>query len=126
MKQEPIVALLGRRDEPTDGVADYCAWLGGVWQFGYVSRRSNGLVSRLCVGLIAMVDSPMRQPDLTDEERAQAVATLRAFARPDRPQGARDWAHRLRFRELSGERLSEYQRNAWREALHSVSESDSP
>jgi glycosyltransferase involved in cell wall biosynthesis len=25
-----IVALLGRRDEPTDGVADYCEWLGRV------------------------------------------------------------------------------------------------
>jgi hypothetical protein len=36
MKQEPIVALLGRRDEPTDGVADYCAWLGGaLGEFGY-------------------------------------------------------------------------------------------
>ena len=36
MKPEPIVALLGRRDEPTDGVADYCAWLGGaLGEFGY-------------------------------------------------------------------------------------------
>ena len=25
-----IVALVGRRDEPTDGVRDYCAWLGGA------------------------------------------------------------------------------------------------
>jgi glycosyltransferase involved in cell wall biosynthesis len=30
------IALLGRRDEPTDGVADYCAWLGGAAaQYGY-------------------------------------------------------------------------------------------
>ena len=30
------IALLGRRDEPTDGVADYCAWLGGAAaQWGY-------------------------------------------------------------------------------------------
>jgi glycosyltransferase involved in cell wall biosynthesis len=36
MKPEPIVALLGRRDEPTDGVADYCSWLGGaLGEFGY-------------------------------------------------------------------------------------------
>jgi glycosyltransferase involved in cell wall biosynthesis len=36
MSAEPIVALVGRRDEPTDGVADYCAWLGGaVGDFGY-------------------------------------------------------------------------------------------
>jgi glycosyltransferase involved in cell wall biosynthesis len=36
MSVEPIVALVGRRDEPTDGVADYCAWLGGsVGEFGY-------------------------------------------------------------------------------------------
>ena len=36
MSAEPIVALVGRRDEPTDGVADYCSWLGGaVGEFGY-------------------------------------------------------------------------------------------
>jgi len=29
MSAERIIALLGRRDEPTDGVADYCDWLGG-------------------------------------------------------------------------------------------------
>jgi len=28
MSAERIVALLGRRDKPTDGVADYCTWLG--------------------------------------------------------------------------------------------------
>jgi glycosyltransferase involved in cell wall biosynthesis len=36
MNAEPIAALVGRRDEPTDGVADYCAWLGGaLGEFGY-------------------------------------------------------------------------------------------
>jgi glycosyltransferase involved in cell wall biosynthesis len=36
MSAEPIVALVGRRDEPTDGVADYCAWLGGaLGEYGY-------------------------------------------------------------------------------------------
>jgi glycosyltransferase involved in cell wall biosynthesis len=30
MSTERIVALVGQRDEPTDGVADYCAWLGGA------------------------------------------------------------------------------------------------
>lgn len=36
MSAEPIVALVGRRDEPTDGVADYCEWLGkGVAEFDY-------------------------------------------------------------------------------------------
>jgi glycosyltransferase involved in cell wall biosynthesis len=36
MSAEPIMALLGWRDEPTDGVADYCEWLGGaVGEFGY-------------------------------------------------------------------------------------------
>jgi hypothetical protein len=70
----------------------------------------------------------MKPKPMTDEERAAAVETLRAFARPGRPQGARDWAHKLRFRELSGERLSRYQRDAWREALrgHSAEESDTP
>jgi glycosyltransferase involved in cell wall biosynthesis len=36
MSAKDIVALVGRRDEPTDGVADYCAWLGGaIREFGY-------------------------------------------------------------------------------------------
>jgi glycosyltransferase involved in cell wall biosynthesis len=36
MSTERIVALVGRRDEPTDGVADYCAWLGeAVGSYGY-------------------------------------------------------------------------------------------
>jgi glycosyltransferase involved in cell wall biosynthesis len=31
-----IIALVGRRDEPTDGVADYCDWLGGsLTGYGY-------------------------------------------------------------------------------------------
>jgi glycosyltransferase involved in cell wall biosynthesis len=30
MSTERIVALVGQRDVPTDGVADYCAWLGGA------------------------------------------------------------------------------------------------
>jgi glycosyltransferase involved in cell wall biosynthesis len=30
MSAETIVALVGRRDEPTDGVADYCEWLGSA------------------------------------------------------------------------------------------------
>jgi glycosyltransferase involved in cell wall biosynthesis len=36
MSAKRIVALMGRRDEPTDGVADYCAWLGGtIGRYGY-------------------------------------------------------------------------------------------
>jgi glycosyltransferase involved in cell wall biosynthesis len=36
MNAEPIVALVGRRDEPTDGVTDYCTWLGSaIGEFGY-------------------------------------------------------------------------------------------
>jgi len=36
MSAERIRALVDRRDEPTDGVADYCAWLGGnLGEFGY-------------------------------------------------------------------------------------------
>jgi glycosyltransferase involved in cell wall biosynthesis len=30
MNPQRIVALLGRRDEPTDGAADYCKWLGAA------------------------------------------------------------------------------------------------
>lgn len=32
MSAQRIVAVLGRRDEPTDGVADYCSWLGAALQ----------------------------------------------------------------------------------------------
>ena len=36
MSAEPLIALVGRRDQPTDGVADYCEWLGGATgDFGY-------------------------------------------------------------------------------------------
>jgi glycosyltransferase involved in cell wall biosynthesis len=36
MSAERIIALVGRRDEPTDGVADYCDWLGGsLARYGY-------------------------------------------------------------------------------------------
>jgi glycosyltransferase involved in cell wall biosynthesis len=36
MSAQRIIALVGRRDEPTDGVADYCEWLGGALAgYGY-------------------------------------------------------------------------------------------
>lgn len=36
MSAERIIALVGRRDEPTDGVADYCDWLGrSLGNYGY-------------------------------------------------------------------------------------------
>ena len=39
-KPQRWIALFGRRDELTDGVADYCAWLG----------PGKVLVYALCVG----------------------------------------------------------------------------
>jgi len=67
----------------------------------------------------------MKTKRMSDDEQANAVATLRAFVRPAQSLGPLDWARKLRFRELSGERLSRYQRDAWREALrHSPEESD--
>src|SRR5262249_62365341 len=30
MSDERVIALLGRRDEPTDAVEDYCRYLGGA------------------------------------------------------------------------------------------------
>lgn len=70
----------------------------------------------------------MKRPTITSEQQAQAVEALRALAHT-KLQGSRDWANRLRFRELSGERLTPYQRDAWRVALgavHSAEESDTP
>ena len=41
MSLERIVALLGRRDEPTDGVDDYCSWLGAA-RHSIERRNSRG------------------------------------------------------------------------------------
>jgi glycosyltransferase involved in cell wall biosynthesis len=42
MSAERIVALVGRRDEPTDGVADYCEWLGqALEQRGYAMETAR-------------------------------------------------------------------------------------
>jgi len=57
-------------------------------------------------------------PPMSDEERARAVAVLKGFQRPG-PTDARDWARVLRRREMAGERLTLYQRDAWRVALNS-------
>jgi hypothetical protein len=57
-----------------------------------------------------------RQAPVTEEDRERAVAILRSFRRPDK-QDPKAWARRLRFRELSGERLSLFQRQCWREVL---------
>lgn len=49
-----------------------------------------------------------------DKQRvSQVIATL---TKPE-PQPAKAWAERLRAREVALERLTEYQRKAWREAL---------
>jgi glycosyltransferase involved in cell wall biosynthesis len=42
MNAKRVVALLGQRDEPTDGVADYCEWLGqamGAQGFAFETYR---------------------------------------------------------------------------------------
>lgn len=54
---------------------------------------------------------------LSAEERAHALNVLGSWT-PQAPTDAREWARRLRLRELQGERLSRYQREAWREAIH--------
>jgi hypothetical protein len=63
-----------------------------------------------------------RETPVTPEERERALVILRAFERPTR-QDAKQWARRLRYRELCGERLSKYQRDAWRVALRYEQES---
>lgn len=62
---------------------------------------------------------------MTDSECMTALETLRGFEKPTE-RDPLAWARRLRFRELSYERLTPYQRNAWREALHSVEKPDTP
>jgi hypothetical protein len=75
----------------------------------------------LCRHHITPSSGPRRKP-LSDEERARAVEVLRAFNRPC-PQDPKDWARKLRAREMAGERLTLFQRQCWREALaHDSSE----
>lgn len=57
-----------------------------------------------------------RYAPVTPEERERALAILATVRRPEK-QDPKAWAHRLRARELAGERLTLFQRNAWREAL---------
>jgi hypothetical protein len=66
------------------------------------------------------------KPGESDEEtRLQAVTVLRSIKGNERDADPKAWARRLRYRELCGERLSSYQRNAWREAL-GLTPKDSP
>ena len=58
----------------------------------------------------------MQSPVMTPEDRQRALDVLKSFRRPP-GQHPQDWARQLRFRELSGERLTAFQRHAWRAAL---------
>jgi hypothetical protein len=70
------------------------------------------------------VTAKERYAPVTKEERIQALEILRSVRRPER-QDPKEWARHLRARELAGERMTLYQRNAWREALRvSPSETD--
>lgn len=72
------------------------------------------------------VTAKERNAPVTPEERERALAILATFRRPER-EDRHAWARRLRLRELAGERLTRYQRDAWREALGtSGNEADSP
>lgn len=58
-------------------------------------------------------------PSANPEFRAQALEALRhlgtTFGRPKNPKR---WAYRLKDREERGDSLTQFQRDAWREALH--------
>lgn len=66
----------------------------------------------------------------TEEERKAALAILHAFKRPEKRYDPHAVWRELKAREMRGERLTSYQRNAWREVLgdtpHSEPESDTP
>jgi hypothetical protein len=48
----------------------------------------------------------------------QIAAKVRdAFKRPLEPADPKAWARRLRDREIAGEKLSKFQRDAWRDAI---------
>jgi hypothetical protein len=58
-----------------------------------------------------------RQDEHEPADRETALAALASFKRPEVSSDPRAWARRLRQRELMGERLTLYQRDAWRVAL---------
>jgi hypothetical protein len=72
-------------------------------------------------------DDPSRPFPRARETRAQApnaqaVAILRNF-QPSKASDPKAWARRLRAREIACERLSIFQRAAWREALREAPDS---
>jgi hypothetical protein len=71
----------------------------------------------MCRRFVNPSRSPRFKP-LSEEEQQHALGILGSIQRPG-PQDARAWARRLRARELAGERLTRYQRSAWREAINS-------
>ena len=77
----------------------------------------------LCRTHVRMVNAARtsRIAPQTQEEREHALAVLASFRRPG-AQHSKDWARKLRLRELSGERLSRFQRECWRTALGSAGE----
>jgi hypothetical protein len=69
---------------------------------------------RLCLAAPSVFDAPR----LTDQRRAdpEVVREVMSAINPVR-RDPRDWARALRDRENAGEKLTPFQRSAWREAL---------
>jgi len=59
----------------------------------------------------------MLAPPKTDVVSPEVIAATRASFKPVRNTGNKDWAHALKAREESGERLTLEQREMWRGAL---------
>jgi hypothetical protein len=103
------------------GRGRYCRWHGGrdPHEWPAITEELNRHITDTARQR-AFDDGQIKPALLTRQERPAIVARMRAAAgNMMRSDGGIDlrWAHALREREMSGERLSTVQRDAWRSAL---------
>jgi hypothetical protein len=78
-----------------------------------------GARCRRCYDAYCAEANPRNRRNVGPLTLAEKRAVISAIANVGKgvPRGPKDWAHRLRERELAGEQLSILQRKCWREAL---------
>ncbi len=59
-------------------------------------------------------------PRLSPQDKVDMLNALRGLFRRTKPDHHKAWARDLRAREEAGEQLTQYQRDAWREALRAA------
>jgi len=88
-------------------------------------RITDELITKQALGNLPTfqkVQDAVKKPDfnaktLTTEEKHAILLELRDVVRGFATRDPKDWARRLKAKELAGERLNKIQRDAWRDAL---------